>query len=182
MRQSRTVTSPSQRVRALEELARRKGRDHQRRRAEEDRLARVPLACRRRLARRARVGRSRVQAAPARGRPCRRPRARTRPRPVARRDRARDTETRSPHGGLHACSCYPRAPWARLPTGTRACRTALGRLDRGVLAEFGVDSTDVELRVVDSTADVRPSSSRADRPARARSPRTSLRRSSPATR
>ena len=83
------------------------------------------------------------------------------------------------------CSCYPRAllgpppDWYKsLPYRSRAVSDP-----RGVLAEFGVElGDDVEVRVVDSTADIRYLVSRAGRRRATRWTRSSSRRSSRATR
>ena len=138
--------------------ARREGRRRARRAATANRLARLPHAGRRRAPRRARLARRRLQAAPARGRAAGGARARPRPRPVTRRRRAREHRRRAPHGRLHALLLLPegapRPPpdWYKsLPYRSRAVSDP-----RGVLREFGLTlDDDVELRVVDSTADIR---------------------------
>ena len=100
-----------------------------------------------------------LQRAPARRRA--RGRARARPRPRARRRVVVAVEnTESVHHMVVCtlCSCYPRAllgpppAWYKsLPYRSRAVSDP-----RGVLAEFGVElDDDVELRVLDSTADIR---------------------------
>ena len=139
--------------------ARREGCDRPRGRARADRLARVPLACRRRAACRARLGRSGVQGAPARGR--------------ARRQRSSSVSIRglrrssSPSRTHRPCTTWSSARSARVTrrrcsvrrrTGTRAFpyRSRAVSDPRGVLNEFGVElDDDVELRVLDSTADIR---------------------------
>ena len=100
-----------------------------------------------------------VQAAPARRRALGGARARSRSGRSAGRRRAREHRPDVHHLVVCTlCSCYPRAllgpppDWYKsLPYRSRAVSDP-----RGVLAEFGVElGDDVELRVVDSTADIR---------------------------
>ena len=60
--------------------------------------------------------------------------------------------------GPHACSCYPRALLGPPPDWYKslAYRSRAVSDSRGVLTEFGVElNEDVELRVLDSTANIR---------------------------
>ena len=147
------------RVRALEALLVEKGVDRPRGRARGDRLARVAHARRRRAARRARVGRPGLQASACS------PTARAAalelgidPGPAPVLVAVENTERVHHMVVCTLCSCYPRGllgpppDWYKsLPYRSRAVSDP-----RGVLAEFGSTlDDDVELRVLDSTADIR---------------------------
>ena len=139
--------------------AHREGRHHSRGRARGDRLAGVEDAGRRCAARRARVDQPRLPRAPAR----RRARAAALelgidPGPAPVIVAVENTDRVHHMVVCTLCSCYPRrllGPppyWYKsLPYRSRAVSDP-----RGVLAEFGVAlDDDVELRVLDSTADIR---------------------------
>ena len=174
------------RVRALEELLVEKGvitREDVRAR---DRLARLAHPRRRRASRRTRLGRPRVQGNGCSRMPAPRPSrsGSTRGRhPSSSRSRTPRTSTtwssaRSARATRRRCS-------GRRPTGTRACRTGRERCPTraGCLREFGLElGDDVEVRVVDSTADIRYLVIPARPPGRRAFRRTSSPRSSRATR
>ena len=131
------------RARALEELLVEKGVAHARGRPQrEGRLARLPLAGRRRPPRRARLGRPGLQGAPARGRAGGGRRARARRGAVAEGRRAGEHRRGfTTWSSARSARAIPGRSSARRPPGTRACRTARAPSRSPVRCsrEFGVE-------------------------------------------